>query len=1579
MKANFIKGALGISLMLFPFLAFSQLPFSPCSPSGGKRADVLGVETKYRAPGGVAPTFTIPAGTKSIVVFTSSETGITAGGENPAGDEDFITINAIIDIASATSSGYVNYAKNTNTDGSGTNVYGWRNVALGAFIPAGSKVGDATPANLNNVNFSISGSTLTITESTTSTHTSYYVEYLSPNSNSLNPLDPQVRALLHGTGAANTDLTVPVPTGTDLIIISAKGTNSSSTDLVSASGTEEGYSNLRFTLDLTAGLTDGFVTLANGGTVDRRSTYVINDLSTTATNNMLSSGVITGDYSAKLTTAGAVGIYNPQIYVSGSNLIIKRDANYARDFDDAYVIEFYDRVGLGMSAEFIGSDISDIARGVSSSTGVSRTFKIPSGTNFIYFNETGNAVNSNNESNENSLAAYAYIDLASETATGYFYQQVGLSSTTRRDDNYAFKGVPLNNTSTRSHANTVGYKTTPAPPLTPYDISFSLSADKSELTVINKTGLANPDYQFLLSADFYGSRPDIAFNTSGISFAKGASCKIVKATMNVCNPGSGNNNGGMPVAFYAGNPTTDPAAKLLYTSTFNEAIAMGDCKSFSFDIDLSSFSDLNIDLTIIINDNGSFVPGGVGNAVGTPFTLASLANQNPLYKECYYDNNLISQTINVNNCPVADLDPDKSSGSAGAYSYQNNFTAGSTTGAKIADADLAVIDPDGGNLQSATITLTNVLDTGNESLILNGTLPAGITISGAGTSVITLSGTASMADYIAAIRMIEYMNTNGTPNTTIRTITTVLNDGTENGPASTTSITILTNPHIDVMGNSVSIADGTTTTNVPDGTDYGANTGSGSAVPHTFSVKNIGTGTVNITSVSVSGDPGFSITTPVSSTALASGNSTDFVVTFNPSAHTVGIYTATITIVNDDPDAGRSSYTFVVSAIVNNLPVVSNSTVNGTEDNTLNFTAANFTANYTDADGTALDKIRILSLPADGSFMLSGVAINTGDEIPAASLGNISFIPAANWNGTTSFSWTGSDGTSYATTPATMTINIQPVNDIPTGTGDTKTTRENTPVSGMVTGADADGDALTFSPGTGPLHGSAGINPDGSYTYVPLAGYSGPDSFTILIEDGNGGSVTVPVTITVVANQAPTGTGDTKTTNEDTPVTGTVSGTDPDGDVLTFLKASEPAHGTVIVYASGSYAYTPDADYNGPDNFNIEINDGNGGTVTVTVNITVAPVNDVPTGTGDNRSTGKNTPVSGAVTGNDKDGDPLTFSKGTDPLHGTVTVNPDGTYTYTPANGYTGTDNFTINISDGNGGSTTVSVSINVNATNSTPVGTGDSKTTNQDTPVNGVVTATDADGDLLTFTKGTDPANGTVTVNPDGTYTYTPAAGYTGTDSFTITISDSNGATTTVTVYITVNTVTTPVAPVATDDREDTKTNTPVVVRVLDNDNANGSALDAGSVEIVTQPDHGTVVVNEDGTITYTPANGYNGADLFTYRVKDAAGTYSNAASVTINTSFVSVTVPNLFTPNGDGKNDVFEIRGLNQYYENELTIVNRWGNEVYRQRGYQNTWNGHGLNEGTYFYLLRIRRSANAEWEVVKGYITLVRAFKK
>lgn len=116
--------------------------------------------------------------------------------------------------------------------------------------------------------------------------------------------------------------------------------------------------------------------------------------------------------------------------------------------------------------------------------------------------------------------------------------------------------------------------------------------------------------------------------------------------------------------------------------------------------------------------------------------------------------------------------------------------------------------------------------------------------------------------------------------------------------------------------------------------------------------------------------------------------------------------------------------------------------------------------------------------------------------------------------------------------------------------------------------------------------------------------------------------------------------------------------------------------------------------------------------------------------------------------------------------------------------------------------------------------------------------------------------------------------------------------------------------------------------------------------------------------------------------------GNISNTATVTANEfdpvmsnnsstdvkSITAIKIPNVFTPNGDGINDTFEIPGLEFYPENEMTIVNRWGGTVYQRKGYLKEWTGDGLNEGTYFYLLKVKTAAN-KWEVYKGYITLIR----
>ncbi|WP_157258259.1 DUF7507 domain-containing protein, partial [Pedobacter ginsenosidimutans] len=171
----------------------------------------------------------------------------------------------------------------------------------------------------------------------------------------------------------------------------------------------------------------------------------------------------------------------------------------------------------------------------------------------------------------------------------------------------------------------------------------------------------------------------------------------------------------------------------------------------------------------------------------------------------------------------------------------------------------------------------------------------------------------------------------------------------------------------------------------------------------------------------------------------------------------------------------------------------------------------------------------------------------------------------------------------------------------------------------------------------------------------------------------------------------------------------------------------------------------------------------------------------------------------------------------------------------------------------------------------------------------------------------------------------------------------------------------------------------------------------------IIDAPKEITVTI---GTTTYTTTSrdlawlvgslDLNQSATLTFKSRTlAAGVLNNSATVKadqpdpiLNNNMVmadaaiitgdDLLIPNLFTPNGDGINDTFEINGLAEFAENEITIVNRWGNEVFRAKGYQNNWTGEGLNEGTYYYLLRARKGGNNEWKVFKGYITLIRAFK-
>ena len=272
-------------------------------------------------------------------------------------------------------------------------------------------------------------------------------------------------------------------------------------------------------------------------------------------------------------------------------------------------------------------------------------------------------------------------------------------------------------------------------------------------------------------------------------------------------------------------------------------------------------------------------------------------------------------------------------------------------------------------------------------------------------------------------------------------------------------------------------------------------------------------------------------------------------------------------------------------------------------------------------------------------------------------------------------------------------------------------TQEDTAFSGSLPAyTDANlGQTSIYGAGTAPTKGQVTVNANGSYTYTPNLNANGADSFGFFVRDDEGAqsNYTVSVSITPV-NDAPTASNTAGAVNEDAFRSGTLPAYfDVDGDTnITYSKATDPAHGSVSVSAGGGYTYTPAANYNGTDSFSYRVTDGSAASNTYTVTLTVNPVNDAPVGADVSTSTPEDTARNGTLPGTDIDGDPLTWSKVTDPSHGTLSVNTNGNYTYTPAANYNGPDSFSYRVSDNQGASNTYAVNLTVTPVNDTPTGT---------------------------------------------------------------------------------------------------------------------------------------------------------------------------------------------------------------------------------------------------------------------------------
>jgi hypothetical protein len=305
---------------------------------------------------------------------------------------------------------------------------------------------------------------------------------------------------------------------------------------------------------------------------------------------------------------------------------------------------------------------------------------------------------------------------------------------------------------------------------------------------------------------------------------------------------------------------------------------------------------------------------------------------------------------------------------------------------------------------------------------------------------------------------------------------------------------------------------------------------------------------------------------------------------------------------------------------------------------------------------------------------------------------------------------TVTSGTGYtAGSPSSATVNVIDTDILPIAFDDFETTSENAPivVSALDFATSLYGDTLTITGVTQGANGSVVNNQDGTVTYTPNTGFVGDDSFTYTAEDPFGNAATGTITITVTQPQAPP---TSVWTAANTAVTVDVPNLafDPDGETLTTTAVTQGSHGSVVLNGDGTVTYTPNSNYTGDDSFTYTVEDPNGNTATNTITVTVGSTD--PVALDDDATTDVNTAVNVAVLdlASQPAGGSLTTTAVTQGAHGTVTIQADGSVTYTPNTGFSGTDTFTYTVTDANSHTATGTITVTVGTPAPTDVDTID-------------------------------------------------------------------------------------------------------------------------------------------------------------------------------------------------------------------------------------------------------------------------------
>lgn len=422
--------------------------------------------------------------------------------------------------------------------------------------------------------------------------------------------------------------------------------------------------------------------------------------------------------------------------------------------------------------------------------------------------------------------------------------------------------------------------------------------------------------------------------------------------------------------------------------------------------------------------------------------------------------------------------------------------------------------------------------------------------------------------------------------------------------------------------------------------------------------------------------------------------------------------------------------------------------------------------------------------------------------------GSFTYIPESNVFGAITFTYKASDG-DLESDEATVTINVNPINDAPeaidndytVSSADTLTVDVAHGI--LANDVDVEKDELVVVQDINVVSGTLDLLFDGSFSYIPNVDFEGIDRFTYKANDGIANSETATVTITVEKhNASPVAVEDDYDVDEGGTLqvnTPGVLDNDVDDDVGDRLKAvlvRDVIHGVIALEDTGSFIYTPDADFSGVDSFTYKTNDGIADSNEVTVTITVNLVSDLPIAVDDFYRVSEDVTLDlkrDGVLSNDYgiEGVSLAAVLVKNVSHGSLTLKSEGSFTYTPKKDYNGIDTFTYLARAAELTSDECTVTIVVNPIDDLPVVRDDfyaMKASGAVVLAPGVLrNDAEVDGEAVTVILVRDVANGMLSFHPDGSFSYFPSDGFEGTDSFTYKASDGRSESGVATVVISI------------------------------------------------------------------------------------------------------------------------------------------------------------------------------------------------